>query len=483
LAEVLFGSPQAFQEYKTKADPLVAERMRAVRERVQKRGYRLQLQYVTLGKCSGPLIKEAAARVSRDSERRADFQLFDGDQVLSILSNYLDGVAPPVPQLDLAFDASGAINRFDHSTKIDSWVFTMRGRDVGDLYKKSGIRLFARNVRGFLGDTDINTAMQHTLAAEPEFFWYFNNGVTIVCDEAEKIQTKGREILQVQNPQVINGQQTTRVLAEVDKAPDASVLVRVIQIPRGDDSSAHQFDLLVSRIVQATNWQNAIRASDLMSNDRQQVAIEREFRKAGYQYLRKRQTKGEARRGARSQYRFLVKKEELAQAVAACLLDPQVVRRGKEHLFDEAYYKAIFPHSDADYYLSKYWLLREVTAASRGYPERGYAKWVVMNFLWSQLRTTIDGRPVAFRRACEQRWKAPKVFQRLHTAIDAAFLAALRLYRIERGTGPTAVDVSTYFNRRDLDKAFQVHWAGPNNKQRERFDRAVSAFGKALKEV
>jgi hypothetical protein len=320
------------------------------------------------------------------------------------------------------------------------------------------------------------------LPVEPEYFWYFNNGVTIVCDDAEKIQKKGREVLQVQNPQVINGQQTTRVLAEAAGNPNASLLVRVIQIPRGDDTSATRFDLLVSRIVQATNWQNAIRASDLMANDRQQVAIEREFRKAGYQYLRKRQTKGEARRAAKSQFRFLVKKEELAQAVAACLLDPQVVRRGKEHLFDEAFYKTIFPDSDADSYLVKHWLLREVTRVSRGYPERAYAKWVVMHFLWSQIGEMIDARPVAFRRACEQRWKASALFSSLESAITAAFIAALQLYRKERGSGPTAIDVSAYFNRRDLHTTFEKHWAGQENRQRLRFERAIKKFQLALKE-
>jgi AIPR protein len=483
LTEALFGPGPAFQAYREKADALVADRMKAARDRIQKRGYRLQLHYVTLGKCSAPLRKEAESLVKRDSGRRADFLLFDGDEVLQVLDDYLDGVAPPVPSLDLPFEVSGAINRFDPTTKIDSWVFTMRGRDVGELYKRSGIRLFARNVRGFLGDTDINSAMHHTLEAEPEYFWYFNNGVTIVCDDAEKIQKKGREVLQVQNPQVINGQQTTRVLAEVSKSPTASVLVRVIQIPRGDDRAVERFEILVSRIVQATNWQNAIRASDLMSNDRQQVAIEREFRKAGYQYLRKRQTKGEARRAARSQYRFLAKKEELAQAVAACLLDPQIVRRGKEHLFDEAYYKTVFPNSDADFYLGKYWLLREVTSVSRGYPERAYAKWIVMHFLWSQIGDIIDSRPVAFRRACEQKWKNPALFDQLDRAVASAFKVALQLYRRERGTGPTALDVSTYFNRREVHIAFKKHWIGPDNKQRPTFERAVAKFQEALKEV
>ena len=47
----------------------------------------------------------------------------------------------------------------------------------------------------------------------------------------------------------------------------------------------------VSKIVAATNWQNAIKASDLMSNDRRQIDLERNLRKLDYQYLRKRQSK------------------------------------------------------------------------------------------------------------------------------------------------------------------------------------------------
>ena len=40
------------------------------------------------------------------------------------------------------------------------------------------------NVRGFLGSTEINRGMEATLTREPEYFWYYNNGVTIVCDDA-----------------------------------------------------------------------------------------------------------------------------------------------------------------------------------------------------------------------------------------------------------------------------------------------------------
>ena len=75
-------------------------------------------------------------------------------------------------------------------------------------------KLFARNIRGFLGmKSPVNKGMEETLKKEPERFFYYNNGVTIICDEAERKSSGGRDILQVANPQVINGQQTTRTLA------------------------------------------------------------------------------------------------------------------------------------------------------------------------------------------------------------------------------------------------------------------------------
>jgi hypothetical protein len=167
------------------------------------------------------------------------------------------------------------------------------------MYENAGIRLFARNVRGFLGDTQINRNMKETLHKEPEFFWYYNNGVTIVCDSAEQVSHSGSKVLRLVNPQIINGQQTTRTLHEcVGKSSKATVLVRVISVPRDSDPDAQRFENLVSRIVAATNWQNAIRASDLMANDRRQIELERNLRKLDYQYLSKRQSKGEAKRNA-----------------------------------------------------------------------------------------------------------------------------------------------------------------------------------------
>src|SRR5204863_9159636 len=101
-----------------------------------------------------------------------------------------------------------------------------------------------------------------------------------------------------------------------------------------------QYDRLVSQIVRATNWQNAIKASDLMSNDPRQIELEREFRKLNYLYIRKRQVQSEARSVGYT-YAAAIKKEDLANAVGACLEESLPRRVGKEPIFDE-YYNKIF---------------------------------------------------------------------------------------------------------------------------------------------
>jgi hypothetical protein len=46
---------------------------------------------------------------------------------------------------------------------------------------------------------------------------------------------------------------------------NATILVKVIVVPRTDDGSHDKYSHLIGEIVSATNWQNAISQSDLKS--------------------------------------------------------------------------------------------------------------------------------------------------------------------------------------------------------------------------
>jgi AIPR protein len=487
LAAEIGGDSNAFKDYCKGLRPEVEGALAEARNRVAKRGYRLLLHYVTTGRCSKGLMDEAES-IARRVEFESSLRVADGKQVLLLLADYLDGVAPPVPSLELKIEtgkgggAGGVLQRYDHETEIESWVFSMTERSVSEMFREAGVRLFARNVRGFLGNTDINRGMEATLTAEPEYFWYYNNGITIICDEAERKIRGGLDILHVTNPQVINGQQTTRTLAQLDgHSSTASVLVRVIRVPRNGDSS-ERFEKLVSKLVGATNWQNHIFASDLMSNDRRQIEIERQFRKLGYLYLRKRQTRREAARYAYAHHQYFIKKEELAQAVAGCDLDPYVVREGKEGLFEERLYARVFPVGDPLYYLCRYWLMKEVSRAARGFPERAYAKWMVLNFVWSQMGPILRARRAMelFRQSCER--QRAEVVGPLNLAIDSVFRAALAFFRWKRGAGEKAQDVSTFFKRRKLAEDFSRYWSSSRNARRPAFRRRLNDVAMTLSE-
>ena len=259
-----FGDDKSFDIYCKDLAPEARVKAQEARKRIKLYKYRLQLYFLTTGKCSLPLIKEAKSDV-RQNNALADIEIIEGKSVMQLLSDYLDGVAPPVPFLEMEIESgngvtlSGVLQRFDKQTKIESWVVPIAVDQIAHMYNSAGIRLFARNIRGYLGNTTINRNMQYTLATEPDYFWYYNNGITIVCDSAELISKSGNKVLKLTNPQIINGQQTTRTIHEVaKKGSKATVLVRVISVQHDNEHGAQQFEGLISKIVAATNWQNEI---------------------------------------------------------------------------------------------------------------------------------------------------------------------------------------------------------------------------------
>jgi hypothetical protein len=483
LSERLWEDGRAYREFEKGLDPAVRDLLREARERLHSRQYTLHLVFLTTGRVSKTERRDASSIVRR-ADGPGQFEVVDASRVLVILTDYIAGVAPAVPSVEIFLESGdgvqtqGPLQRTDGRTGIESWVFAAKGLEIGTLFEKYRDRIFARNVRGFQGSTEVNDSMLDTLQECPELFWYFNNGVTIVCDDAELLGSSGRQRLRVDNPQIINGQQTTRMLHSVlSGAHAASVLVRVIRIPRKSARGDHGFDELVDQIVKSTNWQNYISEADLRSNDHRQVEIERGFRKYGHFYVRKRRTKREVRALAGKVVQ-IVPKEQVAQAVAACDLDSSVVRNvGKEHLFDKDRYGTIFPTDAPLYYLTRYWALRMVSYVSKENREYGYAKWLVLHFLWRRLGPLIQSRSMA--EAYVRSWNQSSASS-ADKAIRPVFVAALRFYRRKRGKGARAVDVSNFFKLRNHDPEFERYWGRATNKSRAKFNREWRQFVREL---
>jgi hypothetical protein len=306
----------------------------------------------------------------------------------------------------------------------------------------------------------------------------------VVCDGITPEETPtGQRVLVASNPQIINGQQTTRVLAEAGAiAEKSTVLVRILTVPDQLKHDTAAYDRIVSQVVRATNHQNAIKASDLRSNDRIQVHLDRELRKLGYHYARKRQTKSEIRAQATTSH-FIVTKQELAQAVAATLEEGMPRRLGRERLFEDPVYGQIFASDDPYWYLVRYRLVRAVAARARGSAERQWAKFVVTYFLWESMRKDVEKRRAGFVKALEQPSRSSDITTPLDGAIDLAYVSAIDYYRKKRGAGAERLDLATFFKRRDVYAGFDRFWRSADNvaSRKMKYKKAVTSMASALR--
>lgn len=475
LAGLLGGPIEPFKAVVSNAHSALQERLNAARDKIVRASYRTGLLFVTTGRVTKNVQKELEEKTAKQDG--ATLQIFDRASLVSLLDDYLEGAAPPVPRLRLPVIDNNIFMRYDKQTRTTSWIFSMNAKEVGKLFKIAGRRLFARNIRGYLGQTKINKNMQVTLSRTPELFWYFNNGVTVICDFVTEEMASGQKFLVVNSPQVINGQQTTRALSE-HSSEGASVLVKLICVNRDTTTGQQHYSTLVSQIVSATNYQNAIRISDLKANDSEQVRIERELRKWGVLYTRKTQSDREISSHLGSKYKVKIKKEELAAATAGCLLEPAVLRLGKENLFDGDTYQKIFNGRHAYEHLVHYWLWKAIRRRFSSAEQR-YSVWLCLRFLWDRVGERLR-RPATASWFCEKTKNSGPNHEDLNDlnfAIDEIIAAVMIFYRKNRRTDTDSLDASSFFKRFKLDTDFKKFWESPENAKRaDRFDRRCEKF-------
>lgn len=389
VGDLLHGSTKAFNTVLDNADSSMQHLLQTARKAVKNRNYQLALQYVTTGKVSEN--HEDEIRDYASDNPRTTVQVFDKQAIHRLMQDYIDGAAPPIPKIKLSVEGGEAFDSFDKDTNVTSWVFSMKGNELGQLFTNYGVRVFARNIRGFMGKkTSINESLASTVKSNPGLFWYFNNGATIICDSAKQIKDKGAMYLDVSNAQIINGQQTTRTLAELPESKNVKVLIRVIVVSRSKDSDFAHYNQLVSEIVKATNSQNAIKPADLISNDAEQIRIEREFKKLDHYYARKAMSKSEMREHYGARNRQIIKRDDLVLAIASCTIDPAIVRKGKQQFFVAPYYEKIFDGRKIKEYLYMFWLYSYTKYMYKGRgPEVGYSRHLVNYTLYKDIKKIL----------------------------------------------------------------------------------------------
>lgn len=152
------------------------------------------------------------------------------------------------------------------------------GEQIALWWSKYRTRLFARNLRSMLGETDVNAEMRQTLLDRPTEFWYFNNGITIVAKRAPRAMAGGTShdfaAFHCDDISIVNGAQTVGTIgkfAEQNAAAVAKVFVPVRIIVRGDDQHFGE------EVTRTNNRQNRIENRDFVALDPEQGRIRREL--------------------------------------------------------------------------------------------------------------------------------------------------------------------------------------------------------------
>ncbi|WP_046181185.1 AIPR family protein [Domibacillus tundrae] len=167
-----------------------------------------------------------------------------------------------------------------------SIVGMVKLKDLAKFVDEGGNMLFYSNIRNYLGkNTTINKRMKETLNNSPEKFWYFNNGITIVCEEF----SSQSNIVTIHAPQIVNGCQTAKSLwhhfynnQELKNDEDGYLLVKVIKNKRNADDEAKK--ALRDDITRYTNSQNAVKGLDFYALDEFQRNLRKRLKSYGYYY-------------------------------------------------------------------------------------------------------------------------------------------------------------------------------------------------------
>lgn len=236
----------------------------------------------------------------------------------------------------------------------EALVLDLPAIEIGKLVQKHEYAIIQKNLRYPL-TSEFNDSILGTLnnPGDRHMFWYYNNGITVVCEKIHHLN-QGEELkLQLVKPQIVNGGQTAFTIKryiEENKNHEkdlegVKVLVRIISV---GDGNVDEGRAMAARIAKFTNSQNAIDNRDLRSNDEVQIILQDKFKTLKWFYERKaaewRSVRGQAR--TKAGFSGMVNNESVAQlALGFWLGKPQEAKNEKREIFREGasgHYRAIF---------------------------------------------------------------------------------------------------------------------------------------------
>lgn len=216
--------------------------------------------------------------ILNEDEDIFDFEFIDFNKTFDIIKQ-LDKSAPEIRGF-----------KFKQHIMMEGGIFKtyfgiVDGETLGNIWKEYGRSLLYNNLRGFLkNNSNINESIKNTIDNEPNKFFYYNNGITAICDSITRVGTGDSQNFTIKNISIVNGAQTIGSIGsceDTNKLKEIRVFVRIIDVGSTQENSAF-------KITKKTNTQNEVGYIDFASLAPENSRIHEDLYNEGILYSYKR---------------------------------------------------------------------------------------------------------------------------------------------------------------------------------------------------
>lgn len=269
------------------------------------------------------------------------------------------------------FDISGfPVSEYFVSSKVKATIAPVKAKELVKLQGIVDQSLFAFNVRGPLGRTQVNKDIQVSIK-DPgmhKLFPLFHNGITIICSSA-KVST---DKIVIEKYYVVNGCQSIDCLyrSQSSLTDDLRILTKFVQI---DEDNVG----LAEKVTWYSNNQNSVKARDFMANNPIQIRLQNEFDKyygGTYAY--------EIKRGENPKAGETISNEDAGLYLMSFDLKQPWATHRKYQVFEEKHAELFArPEVSADRIVMCHVMMQSIIGASGKINNKLFAKYVLTRFL------------------------------------------------------------------------------------------------------
>ncbi|KIO50513.1 abortive phage infection protein [Nitrosospira sp. NpAV] len=234
---------------------------------------------------SGTAISDDRRHIFSEIERafngaRPDFVKCYSYGLVTLHELHIDGRSAPDIEENIV------LRDFGHTVAPYKAVYgRIDAKRLAELWAEYKDHLVERNIRRFKGSTVVNAGLSETLQQEADHFFYFNNGVTFLCDrfreQAPIDPYRLSGTFQFKGLSIINGAQTVGAIAQEPAAyydaHPAEVLATFVCLENAPDDFG-------DRVTRSRNRQNAVDLEDFAALDERQSVWRQTLEMAGVEY-------------------------------------------------------------------------------------------------------------------------------------------------------------------------------------------------------